>query len=318
MPGVTVIPPGELAPGGGECYKVFTPYWRRWQPAPRRSLAPAPRRIAIPAAAREGPSAGARRASTAATPSPELPRGGESEGGKRLARWLARGVGALRRACTTSSRPTAPRGSAPTCTSAASPRSSWPSAHAGRAGAEPFVRQLCWRDFYAQLLAARPETSRRRLPAARPSLARRPGRRSRPGRQGRTGFPIIDAGMRQLAREGWMHNRARLLTALLPGQGPLHRLAAWARRTSSTCSSTATWRTTAATGSGSRAPASTPARTACSTRSRRPSASIPMATTCAATCPSSRDIEGAAVHEPWKLARRPEGYPEPILDHGDA
>src|SRR6185295_19723983 len=73
-------------------------------------------------------------------------------------------------------------------------------------------RQLCWRDFYAQLLAARPETQTEDL-------------RSRGDRwvddadalaawkEGMTGFPLVDAGMRQLQAEGWMHNRVRMVVA---------------------------------------------------------------------------------------------------------
>ena len=38
LPGVTVIPPGDLAPAGADCYRVFTPYWRRWRLAPRRAV----------------------------------------------------------------------------------------------------------------------------------------------------------------------------------------------------------------------------------------------------------------------------------------
>jgi deoxyribodipyrimidine photo-lyase len=72
------------------------------------------------------------------------------------------------------------------------------------------VRQLCWRDFHHQLLAAAPAISRDDY---RP---RRAGWRSDPEaldawKQGSTGYPIVDAGMRQLLREGFMHNRARLI-----------------------------------------------------------------------------------------------------------
>jgi deoxyribodipyrimidine photo-lyase len=78
--------------------------------------------------------------------------------------------------------------------------------------AEDFVRQLCWRDFCLQLRAAFPRLS---------SEDYRPRGRSwrtdddglAAWRDGRTGVPVVDAGMRQLRREGWMHNRARLLTA---------------------------------------------------------------------------------------------------------
>jgi deoxyribodipyrimidine photo-lyase len=81
-------------------------------------------------------------------------------------------------------------------------------------GRRAFVRQLCWRDFYAHLMAAFPETARR---AMRPEYEAVPWRDDPDGltawQEGRTGYPIVDAGMRQLAAEGWMHNRVRMITA---------------------------------------------------------------------------------------------------------
>jgi deoxyribodipyrimidine photo-lyase len=78
---------------------------------------------------------------------------------------------------------------------------------------EEFVRQMCWRDFYAQLLAGFPALART---AYRPS-ARDDWRHDQDAlsawQEGQTGVPIVDAGMRQLAAEGFMHNRARLITA---------------------------------------------------------------------------------------------------------
>lgn len=86
-------------------------------------------------------------------------------------------------------------------------------ARAGRrdsAGARAFVRQVAWRDFYHQVLAARPATS---VADYRPRRDRwrRDDEAFAAWRDGRTGYPIVDAGMRQLAAEGWMHNRARLI-----------------------------------------------------------------------------------------------------------
>ena len=46
--GVTVVPPGDLAPAGGDHYRVFTPYWRRWREQPRRDVLPAPERLELP------------------------------------------------------------------------------------------------------------------------------------------------------------------------------------------------------------------------------------------------------------------------------
>ena len=121
------------------------------------------------------------------------------------------------------------------------------------------MRQLCWRDFNHQLLAARPELAHEDL---RPRAAgwREDDEGLAAWREGRTGYPLVDAGMRQLLHEGFMHNRARLVTGSFLTK---HLGIDWraAPRTSSSIWSTATSPTTRATGSGSRAPARTRART---------------------------------------------------------
>ena len=81
-------------------------------------------------------------------------------------------------------------------------------------GAATYRLELGWREFYADVLAARPETAREYL---RPEYARmaydEPGEQLEAWQQGRTGFPIVDAGMRQLRATGWMHNRVRMIVA---------------------------------------------------------------------------------------------------------
>src|SRR5262249_21158640 len=79
-------------------------------------------------------------------------------------------------------------------------------------GAEAFVRQLCWRDFYHQVTLAFPAIAR--------SDYRPRGDRWRVDPQaleawkgGRTGYPIVGAGVRRLRGEGFMPNRARLISA---------------------------------------------------------------------------------------------------------
>lgn len=78
-----------------------------------------------------------------------------------------------------------------------------------------FVNELCWRDFYQSVLyhfphvlggSFRSQYARLQWPERRPEIIAA-------WVEGRTGFPIVDAGMRQLARTGWMHNRLRMLTA---------------------------------------------------------------------------------------------------------
>jgi deoxyribodipyrimidine photo-lyase len=77
-----------------------------------------------------------------------------------------------------------------------------------------FVRQLAWRDFYASLLEAHPRTV---STALKPSYDAITWREDRAGfeawTRGLTGFPIVDAGMRQLLGEGFIHNRVRMIVA---------------------------------------------------------------------------------------------------------
>ena len=209
FPGVTVVPPGDLAPADTDHYRVFTPYWRRWREQPRRDVLPAPERIALP----DGVDAGLRAALDGlqrGTPAAELPEGGETAGRRRLDAWLDDGLARYGELADDL---------AADATSRLSPYLHFGCVSPGevvaraleRDGAEPFVRQLCWRDFNHQLLAARPETAHEDL---RPRTA--PWRDDEEAleawRDGRTGHPLVDAGMRQLRREGFMHNRARLVT----------------------------------------------------------------------------------------------------------
>ncbi len=75
-----------------------------------------------------------------------------------------------------------------------------------------FVRQLAWRDFYAHLLTEFPHTLDSAL---KPDYDRIQWRNDvdelEAWKAGSTGYPIVDAGMRQLAGEGYIHNRVRLL-----------------------------------------------------------------------------------------------------------
>lgn len=85
---------------------------------------------------------------------------------------------------------------------------------AARASARAFLRQIVWREFAYHLLAHLPHTPEEPLRAefaAFPWSANE--ERLEAWRQGRTGYPIVDAGMRQLLETGWMHNRARMIAA---------------------------------------------------------------------------------------------------------
>ncbi len=82
------------------------------------------------------------------------------------------------------------------------------------AGATAFWREVLWRDFAAQLLYHFPETVSRPFQAGFASFPwGRAGEGFERWQKGLTGFPIIDAGMRQLWQTGWMHGRVRMIVA---------------------------------------------------------------------------------------------------------
>jgi deoxyribodipyrimidine photo-lyase len=191
----TVVPPGALTPAGSDHFAVFGAYHRRWVAARWRDEVPTPRRITLPKV---------RAGAVLSTKAGGFP-GGETAARQRMTTWLRSAAAsyadnhdALAKDGTSRLSPYLHLG----CVSALEV--------ARRARSEAFVRQLAWRDFHHQVLAARPS-------AAHTDYRPRGDRwlddpRSLAAWQaGETGFPIVDAGMRQLLAEGWMHNRARLI-----------------------------------------------------------------------------------------------------------
>ncbi|MFK3982796.1 cryptochrome/photolyase family protein [Micromonospora sp. NPDC050397] len=212
FPGLTVVEPGAVRPGsGGDHYRVFSPYHRGWSARRWRDEVATPARVPLPTGVEVG-----RLPAEPAGESPEALPGGERVGRDRLRGWLRdldryddlhddlAGDGTsrlspyLRFGC---------------LSPLAVARAALAAMTGGPDPAHPFVRQLCWRDFYYQVAYAFPDLATR---------AYRPGSRDEwrydektlaAWAQGRTGEPIVDAGMRQLRAQGWMHNRARLITA---------------------------------------------------------------------------------------------------------
>ncbi len=119
-------------------------------------------------------------------------------------------------------------------------------------GSAAFRRQLCWRDFHHHVLLHFPGNATSEFqPRYRGKIKwSRSERRFVAWCEGCTGYPLVDAGMRQLRREGWMHNRARLVVGsfLTKDLGIDWR---WGERHFMRCWLTETRPTTTATGSGS-------------------------------------------------------------------
>ncbi len=82
----------------------------------------------------------------------------------------------------------------------------------GRASAETWLNELVWREFYLQVLYHFPQVRERNFRSGEVRWVNNL-EYFEAWKAGRTGYPLVDAGMRQLARSGWMHNRARMVTA---------------------------------------------------------------------------------------------------------
>ncbi|MDF8265273.1 cryptochrome/photolyase family protein [Luteipulveratus flavus] len=81
-------------------------------------------------------------------------------------------------------------------------------------GASTLRTELAWREFYADVLYHHPRSAWHDLrPALKGMTYDDPGEHVEAWKEGRTGFPFVDAGMRQLLETGWMHNRVRMVTA---------------------------------------------------------------------------------------------------------
>jgi deoxyribodipyrimidine photo-lyase len=207
-PGLTVLPPTELKPAGGGHYRVFTPYWRAWRAADWRRPCPVPRAITMPPVEKIG------RLPAKETASPDLAPGGETAGRQRFVSWRQRLLAGYGENRDDLAGDATSRLSAYLRFGCLSPLEVAIGALDRPAGDEPgeeFGRQLAWRDFFYQVTAAFPDIARKNY---RPGPAWHDDQRALDAwREGQTGIPIVDAGLRQLAAEGFMHNRARMITA---------------------------------------------------------------------------------------------------------
>jgi deoxyribodipyrimidine photo-lyase len=281
-------------------YRVFTPYWERWRAEPLAAVEP-PRRLALPAGVEPDRVPGAPEPSS---------RGGERAGRRRLDRWLAEGLHEYERRRVDLAGVGTSRLSPYLHFGCLSPTEVVTRARAEGAVAEAFVRQLCWRDFYLQLLAANPQTPREDL-HPRDRDWSDDGEALERWRAGQTGHPIVDAAMRQLRTEGWLHNRARLIVAsfLTKTLSIDWRLGAAVFSDllvdGDVANNVGNWQWVAGTGVDTR-----PNRAFNPIRQAR--RFDPNGDYVRRYVPELAAIEGAAVHEPWRspLARVAPEYPE--------
>jgi deoxyribodipyrimidine photo-lyase len=202
----------------GRPFQVYGPFRRAWLALPRRSILPPPSAFDGRAHAIETgrlPTLGDLGLTGPSADRALLPEPGETAARRRLDRWLERGVA---RYDETRDRPDLEDGtshlSADLHLGLLSPMEVVERAVGAGAGRRRFLDELIWREFYANVLGHRPELRRSAFRQSYDAIEWSTDPAALEAWQtGRTGYPIVDAGMRQLLASGWMHNRARMIVA---------------------------------------------------------------------------------------------------------
>ncbi len=217
--GITVHPIEKLLKSDGTPYTVFTPFSRMWHnlPFPGRPI-PTPERLPAPPALR---SLGLPDLGQGAFSS--IFHAGEVEARRRLDEFTdssiyiyAEGRNRMDLDSTSRLSPYLRFGmlSARQAAWAAREADARAEGAIARQGVETWLNELIWRDFYATILYNFPDVLRK---AFRPMLPFIHWQEDAAGfaawAEGRTGYPVVDAAMRQLNNTGWMHNRARMVAA---------------------------------------------------------------------------------------------------------
>ena len=204
------VAPGTIRNQSGEPYRVFTPFYRAWEDngwddpvaAPDVEWVTGLRHDGIP--------------DVDPGPGLDLPPAGEGAAHERLHAFIADGVDGYDEH---RDRPDL------NATSRLSPYLKWGSLHPRQvlarlgdgAGPRALRREVAWREFYADVLFHRPDSARAAFVPKMAGMEVDSGpdtdERFAAWAEGRTGFPIVDAGMRQLRSQGWMHNRVRMITS---------------------------------------------------------------------------------------------------------
>ncbi len=222
--GTLVQPPGTVLTRQGTLSQVFTPFWRRWQRVPLRPEAQVRARHGIvtdvdAATTLRDALTKLRRIGidVPSEPSPaSAPAWSEASAAARLDEWLE-DVDRYHRTRDDFGTARTSELSVALHLGALSPRSIVAAVGTATPGREAFVRQLAWRDWYAHLTHQHPNIANTALKQPYNRIAWRSGngadRDFEAWKAGRTGYPIVDAAMRQLAATGQLHNRLRMIAA---------------------------------------------------------------------------------------------------------
>lgn len=315
------IGPGLIRNGSGDPYKVFTPFSKAWREHGWASPAHTPSELRW-----------YRQAESDRWPEPpapaegvELPQVGEAAARERWAEFRDEALAEYDGDRDRPDRDGTSRMSVQLEFGTVHPRTLLADLSGQRGtGAQTFRTELAWREFYADVLWHQPRSAWHDLrPALRGMTYDDPeapevAEAVTAWKQGRTGFPIVDAGMRQLRESGWMHNRVRMITASFLCKhlhvwwplGARHFLEYLVD--GDIASNNHGWQWVAGTGTD----ASPYFRVFNPVRQGQKF--DPDGVYVRRWIPELRHLSGGDAHEPWKAGDGyRDGYPEPILDLAD-
>ena len=190
----------------------------------------------------------------------------------------------------------------------------------GSAGSDVFRSEIAWREFYADVLFHQPETTWKNLQPKMDALPIDSGslaeERFAQFCAGNTGYPIVDAGIRQLLGSGWMHNRVRMIVASFLVKD-LHLPWQWGAKffmehllDGDVASNTHGWQWTAGTGTDA-----SPFFRVFNPMGQSEKFD-PEGEYLRRWIPEIAHLDNKSIHAPWTLGLlAPSEYPEPIVDH---
>ena len=205
---VLVHKPEDIGKADGSPFSVFTPFFRRWGALSRRAVLPAPMELEGPEPA-GGHLPGLAELGLAGAAAGRLP-GGERAARGRLETFVAGGLDGYEERRDYPGRPG---------TSRLSQDLRWgllsPLEVVERAKASPkFVAEVAWREFYYHILWHHPGVTREPFQQQYQGMHWEQDEAALDAwKRGATGYPLVDAGMRELLETGFMHNRARMVSA---------------------------------------------------------------------------------------------------------
>lgn len=211
-----LVSPGRVTKDDGTPYKVFTPFFARWKEVGWRAPA-ASEAIDVTWVDPAGLPANLERV---AAPDPGVTLDLEAGEPAALRQWSEFLAGGLENYSEDRNRPDKPgtsRMSAHLKFGTIHPRTMLKDLNIRETGAGAYLRELAFRDFYADVLNQWPRSAwwnwNANFDTIDVDTDASAEKRFEAWKQGRTGYPIVDAGMRELAGSGFMHNRVRMIVA---------------------------------------------------------------------------------------------------------